>query len=569
MKLLVAFVITASVLLFAGVNCKGERIGLAMLHEDPKLAQCVSTSLSDVTIAHLLETWSKQTGVKIDIDPRDTASGYSLLVEADHIPVARMMDALYRLVSSTKAEWAWNRYGKPGDYSYELVETALAKNRTERYRQLQIGLLRNLIAKTREMVKLTPEERIRRRNELDNTLLMESSSKLDWLYQNDSTHWTEAKLFFETTTPQQQETIMNGGSISIETKSLSPAAYETFKSDYENKNPEYERPDGIIGRNPAPTHITYMCLSADPKRFRLGPVIVGGDMSVLGSGWFEFGIRLQLEKQWFLSGDSKQDPSENRTVAKTTETEEERANRLDREKRQTEIADALGGRQRSLLLADLSKPLYNVALRQVARGASIPIMAILPPGAVSPPLVDPVGKTVAGYLSAIHDQQFSVFYKWHDGLLMLSHPFWFAIQDPVVPQVLIANLSRDSKGNVRISDFMSLMGHISPQQAEWFCSQYHVGDYKQVEPMIHLAIENPGVINEGGIAVAISDASRVLGNRLLIADSGTARREALLFRLRLVSERDLSRLDVQYFDPTRKRWQTSSGAYLSLKIQEL
>jgi len=211
------------------------------------------------------------------------------------------------------------------------------------------------------------------------------------------------------------------------------------------------------------------------------------------------------------------------------------------------------------------------AIRTMAQSTHIPVLAII--DARSDRVVqDPTGAPVSALLANIHGWSTQLFVKWHSGVLMICDPRWFAIQDTVIPEHLIAKLTRDSHGQVALPEFIDLMRHISRDQAEWLCDHYHIGDYKSLQPTVQLALEYPGVLTASGTAIDLPSARRMLGNRLLIANPRAAERDALLFRLRidtrLVNSSRSAWIHIEYFSPDQKSWQPTYGAEIDLTIKD-
>ena len=546
-------------------NAHAERIAPNALYEDERLAAPVTVSASDISLGQLLGNWSKQTGVAISIDPRDSASSCHLLAECDKVAASKMMDALYRLVSRRGGEWAWNRTGKPGHYEYELSETFAAKNRTESFRRLQLGLLDRFIAAMRSMAAMTPEERRRRRGDLERALLLEKTDGADFFFTDDW-FWIQAAFFFGATTPEQQRALLNGGSITVNIKSLAPAVVDAFRRDVERYTPPKEDLSDAAVRRQEPESVTFRAHPAELDMGTYAPTIVAtgimpvGATSYLGTGHLSMGVRVALESLWFLPGDEHDDPASMRLVPASPATDLEQSTRPDRAAESPE--ELARRRQRG--------PAMKQIIRTVAQSVHIPVLAIV--DARSDRAVqNPVGAPVSTFLANIHGWSTLLFVKWHSGVLMVCDPRWFAVQEPVIPEYLITKLARDSHGRVTLPDLIDLIRHISRDQAEWLCDHYHIGDYRSLEPTLQLALEYPGVLTPSGTAIDLPAARRMLGNRLLIPNPGSAERDALLFRLRIDAARTSSSrppwIRIEYFDPDRKSWLPTYGASIDLTIK--
>jgi hypothetical protein len=541
-------------------SARAERIPLVSLHDDERLAAPVTVSTADVSIGQLLGNWSRQTGVPISIDPRDGASSYRLLAECDKVPAARMMEALYRLFSRRGGEWAWNRTGKPGHYEYELSEPFAAKNRTESFRQLQLGLLDRFVTVMRSMSAMSPDERRRRRVDLERALLMEKTDGADFFFTDDW-FWIQAAFFFGATTQDQQRAILNGGSVTVNLKSLSPTVHDAFRKDLAR----YTAPEVESTGRPEPESVTFWSRPADLNMGTFGPTIFAtgvvpqGETSYIGTGHLSAGVRAALESLWFLPGDKHDDPASVRLVPAQSGSE-----------RPASASQPAGGPDQPPIRRGRG-PTVKEAIRAVAQATHTPVLGIIDARS-DRGAQNPAGVAISAFLAHIHGPTGLTFFKWNSGILMICDPRWFAVQDPVVPEFLIAKLGRDSHGQVALSEFIDLTRHISGEQAEWLCDHYHIGSYKSLQPLIELALAYPGVLTPSGTAIDSATARRVLGNRLLIPDPRAAERNALLFRLRIdatsVGSARRPWLRLEYFNPGRKTWQPTFGAEIDLGFKD-
>ena len=83
----------------------------------------ISFDAPRVYVGEFLEEVTRQTGVPITAEDRNTASGEVIALHLKNAPLGDVLDALWSLVSYQKAEWNWLREGEKGKYAYRLQRT--------------------------------------------------------------------------------------------------------------------------------------------------------------------------------------------------------------------------------------------------------------------------------------------------------------------------------------------------------------------------------------------------------------------------------------------------------------
>ena len=483
-----------SLLLSLGRSAICQGIDAQMRNEDKRLDKTVSISRNRIAIGQLLRQFSDQTAVTLDINDLDLASGYDLLVQCDHVPVGQMMDALYSLVSTRGAEWKWLRAGKPDQYSYLLVETKPAKERPERYRTLARRGFLDYIAMMRRLSELGPDERLAHKNELRSTLKIESDDALNY-FLGEKQFWSEAKLFFGILSPEQQEQVLDGTApFSFHADQIPASLYAHYHASFAAGGHSTSQPDGSLKPDPEPKEFTIAAYYPRSVGDELAPSIRihyknSFAVTMLGSGYPSYTIRATVLKDWFLPGDGEIDPASSRIVPK---------------KRVEDLPDKqlLGPDGR--LFYETSPPGEMAAhLQEMAAGASIPLLAILPPsemGLVGKPATKQVGELLQLMQRGLHEM-----YKWRGGVLLLNNADWFLEQEPAVPYRWLQLLGRGRNTPASVADFVEVNSKINDVQAQWLGSHWGLHGFRRLGPLLNYGARHPRLLTSDGFDVGLDD----------------------------------------------------------------
>lgn len=327
--------------------------------EDARLEKPVSLSARSISLKAVLDSFSAQTAVSISIDEHDPASSYTIMVECSKIPAGRMMNALYGVLSIRRGEWAWLRIGKPGAYRYSLHETPWAKNRSDLYRRILDGLLGNYLSVLRRLAPLTMDERKLHRADLKKALYVDDDMYVDF-YFNNEIFWTQARFFLGALNAEQQDAVLHGSSVSVPLAGLSPDVYALFHETYLHRNPRRGNGDGTYSPVPEPASIGFSRSNPTGSQQSLAPAIVvsQGDAQVswMGTGLLNLGVRSAIEKAWVIPGDTPTDTLGMLVVKDTLETDDTRREtaslNADLARRRSHITDSMPESVKKLLLAD-------------------------------------------------------------------------------------------------------------------------------------------------------------------------------------------------------------------------
>ena len=483
---------------------------------DPRLDKPVTLNLRGATLKSVLDQISSQTGIPITIDEHDPASGYQLLVVCDKLPAGRLMNALYGLFSIRRGEWAWNRVDTQGAYRYTLHETAWAKDRNAIYRGILDGLLRNYLAVLRELTPMAMDERKAHKSDLKKALLVDDDTLVDGLF-NEPLFWTEASLFLSVMSPDQQADVLTGKSVSVTMNSLSQDAHCLYEQAFKDRVISTTNADGTETRLPPPEAILFVPMAPSVARKRLAPAVFMDlgpvSMSWMGTGSLEVGVRDAIKHAWMLPGDRTTDGASTVVVheptATTTLRNDQAVAAAALERFRNNSLPGIPERNREMILAGLVANLAaGPRLEELSLGSGTPVLAMLPSND-NHGYATPVGATVQGFLDRFASRSQDHFYKWRDGVLLISHPFWFTDPNSAISYYVLKMLLPDQHGRVPLRVWADFIGRISDDQAEWFAAAYGVDSMPKVTTCLRVINAIPAVLQKEG-APMTPEAMRLL-----------------------------------------------------------
>lgn len=475
----------------------------AAANEDPRLSRPVSLAAASISLKELLDRLSEQIGVRITIDANDPASSYPVLIHCDSVPAIKLLDALYGCLSIKKGEWEWLRGGSKDDYSYSFHETPWAKDRAAIYHRIMSGLLARYMDLMRELSSLKPEDRVKRKEDIRQALLLDNSAGLDYLFNGDYKEWVwyQASFFFNALSKEQQNDVIAGKPVTVELKSLEPSIYNLYHQSFLFSNTSYVDSLGNRTFEPEPASVQFYRAEPNISDGWLGPMIMlkpstsKGGGSWMATGQLQAGVPSAVKREWMLPGDSLSDKAADVVVKVTKENNGSRrtvefgAVNIDRSN--NPIGHQGAGEAQSRRDLDFR-------LEQVGAGSSVPIVAVLPPN-FSMGFIDPVGKPVQYFLDNLESNTKHHMYKWRDGVLIVSYPGWFAKRVTVVPYSTLAILKLDGTGLAPITQWATLIGSISEEETMWLAAQCHYKlDAKLLRTMLLLLQEYPATHSSNG-----------------------------------------------------------------------
>ena len=534
------------------------QIDVAAIQQDPRLEKPVTLSAPRLPLKAVLDQWGAQTGIALTIDAHDPSSGYPLLAECMQVPVGKMMNALYGLLSIHGGEWEWERSGKADAYQYALHETWKAKNRTKTYTRILKEMMRGYVAVLRDLAPMKMEERKRYRATLKKALYLDDDKMVAFFFESEG-FWNQANFFFGALSLDQQDAVLeHNGVVTVSLKTLPHDVYDLFHLTFLASNSGTRTPEGTVVPDPEPESVQFFRSSPNRPHEQLAPMIeiveVSSALSWMGTGHLEPGIRNAIKHAWMLPGDSATDPIVQTLVKEPTETEWSRRQKEKIQAEEEKVRKFLGARVQNRPVGFLGTPL-GFTLIQLAQGSDTPLLAMLPTEGQSR-YSTPVGKLVQLFLDDLEGNQKEYIYKWRNGVLLVSDPFWFAEPVSVLPFSVLRSLHPDKVGHIPLIALSNLMRDISDDQAQWFAAETGLQNFKQLRPCLLLVANNPGVLQPAGIS--LDDATARYLQSVAFPRSVPASDAPMQLRVREEMTKDFpsvsSFLNLEAYDTEQKKW---------------
>ena len=467
------------------------------LKADPRLSAIVSTHAQSISLKSLLDDWSEQSGIRINIDALDPSSGYLVSAHCSNVRLAAMLDSLYGLLSIRRGEWCWYREGKPGGYAYVLKETPWAKNRSDVYTALRDGLLRDYVRVMRKLAPMSPKERQLHRAELKHTLLDIDEARLNFYFNNES-FWNQANFFIGALSESQQIAALSGQSVSVNLHELPEDVYNYYHLTHLHSKTQIQNPDGTYSDVPEPDSVSITSSLPNVRLGSLAPAIIlskGAHISTswMGSGTLETAIRAAIERAWHLPADETGNVESATTLVGVVDKPKDKQDANLAQLEPTHLPENI---QERMIRPDGAT--IQRYLMDLAQGASQSVLAILP--RIRPSSWrSPSGMSVGQALDNIHKGNLDLMYKWRNSVILVNSPLWFATEQAPIPDYKMAILSLSSDGKAPIVRWSDFIQKISEGQADWLAEAYHIDAMRRLRGFLLWVGRNPRSLSKEGL----------------------------------------------------------------------
>jgi hypothetical protein len=232
-----------------------------------------------VFIGDLLESISKQIGVRVFAEDRDFAAGLGLTVYLTDVPSGDVLNSLVSLLSLQKSDWKWVRSAN----GYRLTRSVRSKNATA---ESMAKLIREMAQATEEALKLVdaPLE----------TLKEEGKKNHEIRYLSSDESSRKSASAFALLPPDVRYSLLTGKtkSLSLELDKTSPEFSRLVKSTAIKQLPNIDRVEYKFEFFPAGLTPSLIFMRGD-QNIRLGFPVMGGTDNELdrrrefGNAWLQ------------------------------------------------------------------------------------------------------------------------------------------------------------------------------------------------------------------------------------------------------------------------------------------
>jgi hypothetical protein len=543
---LTTWMFTLAMILFAA---RGECQGIdgKMRAADARLNTPINLPAARLYVGELLEQLSRQTGVSLQMNTQEEASGVLLLVCLNKITLGDALDALWSTVTYKNAVWRWERSGEPGAYQYLLVQSRSAKEFAGDFKEQIQRLFEEEYRTMLAAARMSPEQR---RQLLENAVSerYQGDKKLIERYLSDSRRWMAMRAFEEALSSEERLRVLRGEKkVRLPVSQLSKQGTDFV---------EYLWKEAETGK-PIPDSIYFEANKRDDDVAPSFFIILGG------SGYSYLGGRLiadksiqQMTEKWIQSGDLLDTPLS--------------AHKLVRTKKSMEIK------------ADTPLEQYLVELSLLA---PLSLIARLPQKEISRDFSE-LQETVEYYLAYLRAFPPYLEAKWRHNVLLLSFPGWIWETESYVPYAHVKQMRLEAQRNSGFLPFRSIAkvaALLKPDQLEHLGKEFPIFDCISdrisgfvnglKEPLGGLqglfawGYRNPEIFREGGMSLDQAKHTELLNNfDLRIVDSKSLLKDAKAVRILETSKEESKRIGIP--EGRRNFWiefQTPAGEWSRLR----
>lgn len=406
------------------------QITAAMRKDDARLDLPVTIASRRITIGELLEDLTKRTGVTLKAGERDGAADPSVAVFCKNLPLHRVLNSLWSVMSYREATWVWDRAGAPGSFRYELTVPRKAQKLRERLLNWTQQQFERNAEKLMAVADGTDEDRQRALKEIYG----DPDFKNPILPVNRL--WADIRAFKHALTSDQQKSVLRGeGTIEAPLSALDEKSRERLLSDWREltRDTIYLDGNGVKYTPPDPASVRFELV-----RYISTPSLCVNMVANSTAAPYEIGgvplesaYRAYLSSLWLLPTDQKKDFALERMMTKPeaqpTETTQEQLDVNMNAQTQARNKTPLG--------------LLSQHLEEIASGASVALFARLPEDNPYTSLAEPWGLRLGDYWQ--RERIRPVMTKWRDGVHLITTQVW-PIEDPPIPLFFVRQLRKDA-----------------------------------------------------------------------------------------------------------------------------
>ncbi|MCX6379260.1 MAG: hypothetical protein NT023_07240 [Armatimonadetes bacterium] len=392
-------------LLSVALVAQGQSLTPDDIAKDSRLSTPITLAAPRIYLYELLAAITKETGVKVSVDPLDAISGIPLSVSLNKVPLSDVMSGLWSALGYRGATLDWRLTAVDGVTTYRLASNRVYRALPDRLNRAMLEALEAQSNVTIDIAYMTPEQRQSEATRLSKVLL-EENNQIAKIYLQDippaNQFWAEVRLFAQMVPQERRQAVLRGETVSIPFEKLSKE-WQSFIRESQDKISE-EKPDGTLVAlpSPTPTLLRYAMLQAGKNKKNCTTLMMEVEtkngVSRLGLfGMMDRGLIRRGYANWILSGDTKASPLAKQIVEKPT------------------------GRT-----AKASSPQLDIIhkLIDIASAAPISYLGVVPDEA-QPLQNSPYGQSVQKFLEVFREYPYYLMSKWRNGLLLLNYPYWF------------------------------------------------------------------------------------------------------------------------------------------------
>lgn len=472
----------------------GEGIDAQTRAADARLKQPVTFDADRMYLGEVLEKVSALTGVSVSLPAEDLGSGIPITCHVKNLPLADFMNGLWSLVGYPQAAWQIILDAHQKVRSYKFLPTPASRSLSLRLLQETDHYAMDLTALLVKMSSMTLEQRRAHLPEMVRAMMLEDDT-IPMLYVSDARYWALLHAYETLLTPEQKELVRKGETISVPFSKLDAAGQEQLRAPAGNNRSINVGAPGEEANVPDTIRFSWTNYSLDHRKRLVRDLTIGvGNTRSFLSRTYMAGLEEhalnQTYKEWILPGELDHAEAEKQVVSVLPD-----APKIPKEQPEGVFIPAPPQTRPSVP--------FTSFMQVVAEGQSASYIAIVP-DTMDSSMVIPGGKTGRQCLDELWARG-RLMHKWHDNVLLLNYPLWFAGDDAQYPYAVVKQLRERKRSHAgKPITFQELAGDsaaLSNVQIRRLLKEFPQLDAAMVNrPILGFYRKYPGILSEAGMA---------------------------------------------------------------------
>ena len=241
---------------------------------DMQLKKTVTLQESKITIGEALESFSKQTGVKILMDYNKDESGVILFVQLKNTPLSSCLEAISSLLSLPGSKWQWGREGAENLWTYKLYPANLSDLSAALRFQARM-VFKDYINFLRGYVALSPEEQDKQKSLYSKAMLQKSDATANaYLAARKEGLISRMKVMLDLLDDQGIDVVLDGGAVALPLAKLSETQKASMMQFYDQYHVEFTQNGIPPPPSPEPTSMTLFSVQSVGSKKHVMPNIL-------------------------------------------------------------------------------------------------------------------------------------------------------------------------------------------------------------------------------------------------------------------------------------------------------
>ena len=487
------------------------QISEAMIKSDARLSKKVSFASNRIYLKDLFAELTTMTGVSLKTNDQDMAPAIELSVRFEELPLVKVLDSVWSLISNSDSKYYFIRGGLPSVYAYYLLEPYSVKNRAGRVRDYSKIVFEDYINDICNMSYLSKSQRQARIKRYLSPSFATNTEYIKSILENDG-WWIDIEFFAALVPGEKRHGLLfEGERVDMLAKEASPEVQNLFhkywkedcKPDPSDKSP--------IKPTPEPERI--VVYANWTVKSDICPTIMfsespGLSQSIAPSFPAEAQIRGKLKQRWKLPLDDWTSPFEASKLTETSKYEDKsdassmlNELRLHMYKAQgltdQEVAAKL---EKSEINRQNSRPMDG-QMSYLAKMMKFPYFAVFDSNSKRMPIY-PKGTLLSKVLGDSDGRFTDKMHKWREGVLLVNSPKWFASEPATTNFDTLKLLLGSKDGIVEMEKLAKAVSRMNDEQASELMPRFPV--LREAYPMRQLFIYaqlHPAVLQPDGVEI--------------------------------------------------------------------